>query len=268
MRRDPGSDLARAITFVEGLARRAADETEPFRWGAALFTTSIPDIWDHNFLLVEQTSEEISAPGLVAETDRIMAPRGYEHRKVVVHDAALGDRLAPGFKELGWDATELVWMAHLRSPVAAPDVPVDEMAEAAHTRARDEFNRRDPYVAGEEVVRQLRDAARLTSRVTDKRCFGAYVDDVVAAVCELYSDGVTAQIEDVATLAEYRGRGLATAVVLRALHEAEAWGHDLIFLCADNNDWPKELYAKLGFGPIGRTYQFLLRPPGAPRLPE
>ncbi|MBW3653499.1 MAG: GNAT family N-acetyltransferase, partial [Actinobacteria bacterium] len=67
------------------------------------------------------------------------------------------------------------------------------------------------------------------------------------SVCELYSDGITAQIEDVSTLTKHRSQGLATATVLRALHEARAWGHEMIFLVADADDWPKELYTKLGF---------------------
>ena len=46
---------------------------------------------------------------------------------------------------------------------------------------------------------------------------------------------------------DIRGRGLASAVVLRAVEEAVASGHDFVFLIADDEDWPKELYARLGF---------------------
>ena len=70
----------------------------------------------------------------------------------------------------------------------------------------------------------------------------------------------TAQIEDVGTLGGYRGRGLARAVVLRALAEAGAAGCDLVFLEADEDDWPKELYRRLGFEPIGRIFAFLRKP--------
>jgi GNAT superfamily N-acetyltransferase len=58
----------------------------------------------------------------------------------------------------------------------------------------------------------------------------------------------------------HRGRGHATAIVLRALEEARNGGHELTFLIADENDWPKELYARLGFGPIGRKFAFV-KPP-------
>jgi GNAT superfamily N-acetyltransferase len=62
------------------------------------------------------------------------------------------------------------------------------------------------------------------------------------------------------TLEEHRGRGFARAVVLRAAQEAERAGHDFVFLLADDFGWTKTLYAKLGFDPVGKTYEFSLRP--------
>jgi hypothetical protein len=37
-------------------------------------------------------------------------------------------------------------------------------------------------------------------------------------------------------------------------------GADFVFLIADAQDWPKEMYAKLGFEEIGITYEFLVPP--------
>jgi len=64
-------------------------------------------------------------------------------------------------------------------------------------------------------------------------------------------------VEDVATLEEHRGQGYASAVVMRAVREAQAAGADLIFLVADDEDWPKELYERLGFEIVGRSYKFI-----------
>ena len=79
-------------------------------------------------------------------------------------------------------------------------------------------------------------------------------------MCELYLDGGTAQIEDVATAERFRKKGLATAVVLTAIEAARAAGAELVFLIADAEDWPKEMYAKLGFEEIGHTYEFMIPP--------
>jgi hypothetical protein len=46
--------------------------------------------------------------------------------------------------------------------------------------------------------------------------------------------------------------------VTRALDASREADHDLTFLIADRDDWPKELYAKLGFAEIGRIWEFLL----------
>jgi predicted GNAT family acetyltransferase len=62
-----------------------------------------------------------------------------------------------------------------------------------------------------------------------------------------------AQVEDVYVIPEARGRGYARALVTRAAALA-CEDHDLSFIVADDNDWPKQLYAKLGFEPVGRTW--------------
>ena len=77
---------------------------------------------------------------------------------------------------------------------------------------------------------------------------------------DLYSDGRTAQVEDVATSPDHRGKGLASAVVLRAVEEALASGHTFVFLIANDENGPKELYGRLGFETIGHTWSFLRKP--------
>jgi GNAT superfamily N-acetyltransferase len=60
----------------------------------------------------------------------------------------------------------------------------------------------------------------------------------------------------VATLPAHRGLGLARGVVLRAVGEARDAGCDLVFLHADDDDWPKCLYGRLGFEPLARWSAF------------
>ena len=118
--------------------------------------------------------------------------------------------------------------------------------------------RTDPAILGAEVMRQLVVSKRGTGEVVDTTFFAARVDGEVASYCELYSDGRTAQIENVLTLDRFRKRGLARATVSKALEEARKRRHDLIFLVADHRDWPKELYGKLGFDEVGRIWEFVL----------
>ena len=53
-----------------------------------------------------------------------------------------------------------------------------------------------------------------------------------------------------------RGRGYAKAVVLGAIAEARRAGAEFVCLVADANDWPKELYRRLGFDELGHYTKF------------
>ncbi len=143
-----------------------------------------------------------------------------------------------------------------------PDVRVDEVDRRVLEPLREQIIRAEPWGKDDEVVAQLIASGARMARAGRGRHFAAFVDSVPASGADLYSDGRTAQIEDVATVPDFRGGGLATAVILRALDEALRAGHDFVFLIADDNDWPKELYARLGFEPIGRKFAFL-RPPAS-----
>ena len=110
----------------------------------------------------------------------------------------------------------------------------------------------------EDVVRQIVGQRRVDGAAGRARYLGADAGREVGSYCELYSDGEVGQIEGVLTLPRFRNRGLATAVVTRALRESRAAGHSVTFLLAEEHDWPQELYRKLGFADVGRVWDFLL----------
>jgi len=121
--------------------------------------------------------------------------------------------------------------------------------------------RASPEIQHEEEIRQLVAAQHRRRHAVHVRYFAARSEGRIASYCELFSDGKTGQIESVMTLEPFRGRGLATGVLARALAESRA-AHDLTFLVADSDDWPKELYRKLGFEGRGSIWDFLRPPPG------
>jgi ribosomal protein S18 acetylase RimI-like enzyme len=79
----------------------------------------------------------------------------------------------------------------------------------------------------------------------------------VVSYTDLYVRGSAAQIEDVGTLPEHRGRGYAGAVILAAIGEARRAAADLVLLFAEAEDWPKELYRRLGFDELGSYVKVL-----------
>ncbi len=85
----------------------------------------------------------------------------------------------------------------------------------------------------------------------------AAVAYTIVATSGSSAEARAAQVEDVGTLPEHRGRGYASAVVLAAIAAAREHGADFVFLVADKEDWPKELYRRLGFDELGYYVKFV-----------
>ena len=253
--------LGRILAFERAITDRSVQRRVPFPFGTAFFHDGLPRVWDLNFLQVE--SAEPTVCDLVEEAERLQGGAGLEHRKIAVDDEGLSRRLEPGFRELEWKVEALVVMPHRRKPTRSADLATTRELSAADLRQTWEHGIRSEESMDDESVRQLVEAQELPVHAAAARYFGTLADGSPASYCSLYSDGRTGQIESVMTLPEFRGRGLATAVILRALDESQRAGHDLTFLLADDEDWPKVLYARLGFEPIGRRYTFT-RPKMAP----
>lgn len=253
----------RAVGFEHRLQEHAAERIEEFRWGRAVFNDTFHRVYDLNALRVEHPSPDMTASTLAAEADRLHDEAGHEHRRVVVPDRAVGEGLADGFRELGWEVRRFLFMGQLREPDdTTVRAEVRELDEATHWEAKRWFMSGAPEAFDDLVVTQLLEKDRLKEQIVDFRRFGVEADGKAVSVCELYSDGATGQVEDVSTQEPYRGRGYARSTVLTAVGAARAAGCDFVFLVADEDDWPKALYVKLGFDPLGILYDFLKLPPG------
>lgn len=247
------------LEFERALYDRLVTRKVDFAYGTGLFTDEIPFKYDVNLLRVEG-SPDVTAEQLAVEADRLMDDDVYEHRRVIVDDEELGAELVEGFAELGWEQTRYGWMAHVRPPPRTARGTAYEMDNATHIMAKEIFNRREPFSARDDVVKQMARSDEMIAEAVLRRGFAMNHEGVVASICETYSDGTVGQIEDVATLEEHRGKGLATEVVLTALESLQRANHELIFLVADADDWPKHFYDKLGFEEVGVTYQFIRLP--------
>lgn len=249
--------FGRALELTRRLHDRCARVRAPFEWGTFLSDPSLPLVWDLNFARVE--TDNVPAPAQIVEAvQKLPWPPAARHRKITVDDAALGARLAPGFKELQWQVDRLLFMVLAGDPPPVPATPVVELSSAERADALVRFL---PQVGTKaDTLEQIIASRRVVEEATNVRRFGAYADGELASLCELYLEGGAAQVEDVATAERFRKRGLATAIVLNAVHAARTAGAGFVFLIADADDWPKEMYAKLGFEEIGTTYEFLIPP--------
>jgi GNAT superfamily N-acetyltransferase len=252
------TDAERCIAFLRDHACGISDRGPSGRFGTALLRGDMPSVWSANYVLAERELDAATADDLVREADELLGGAGLKHRKVEVLDGAAGARLAGQFRALGWHVERDLVMPHRRPPDREPDVSGVEEVDAETLAPTWAEGMRPDFAGREDVIEQLV-AHRHALAAAGARFFAARVNGEIASYCDLYSDGRTAQIEAVMTLQRFRNRGLARAVVMAALEAARAHGNDLVFLLADEADWPKRLYDKLGFDAEADVYEFTLR---------
>jgi ribosomal protein S18 acetylase RimI-like enzyme len=143
----------------------------------------------------------------------------------------------------------------LGAPPGAP--PPDAVREAK----REEILALDRQWLEEEFAQQGGDAVDQLSeymhRQWDARPTRAFVSPDATAMAKLWSDGTTAQVEDVYTRPDGRGQGHARALVSHLAALAASEGHDVVYIVADDDDTPKQLYERLGFAPERRARRYV-----------
>ena len=220
--------------------------------GTVVRATRYPNYFDLNVVRVEE-APAMSVETLVAFADEALA--GLAHRRVDFDLIDAAEPLRAAFEAKGWQATRLLWMRHEAPPPPGPDlaveeVPYDAVDDLRVAWHRDEFPDHDPanYHAQAREV-----ALGLGARVLAVREGGAPV-----AFAELERVGAAAEITQVYVRPEYRGAGRGTAMT-RAAIEAASDARDL-WIVANDEGRPKELYARLGFCPAWVTMVFLRLP--------
>jgi GNAT superfamily N-acetyltransferase len=249
--------LGRALAFNRALYERACERREEHRWGVALFDARRPSFWTLNSLHADAPLDPgVRAEDVIDELGRVYPD--HRHRTMMLCDDAAGGRLARGLLERGWHADHIVYMA-LEGARDRPPVPglareaSEEELRAVERAVLAEDPGHDAAVI--EQVLDARAAVRAATPVT--RRFVGTLGGRDGATATLFSDGRVALVEDVATVTPMRGHGLARAAVSAAIDAAVAGGHELIVIGADDDDWPKQLYGRLGFVDLGRVWSFV-----------
>ena len=248
-------DFERGMRLAWGVQERTSTRIVPCRWGRAFFRDDLPQRYYSNFVRIESPLAGVEVEDLVRETDRALA--GLGHRQIQIDDDDDGARLAPGLVERAYKTDHSALLALRRDPDRAGDLGAVE--ELDHVAARPfllEVYRRELTGDDAALTERFVDFRRVVQEAANGRFFAQRVDGRLAGLCELYLVDGVAQVEHVDTLEEFRGRGIARNVVLRAVHEARAAGADLVVIGADLEDWPIELYRRLGFDEVGRTWVF------------
>lgn len=225
--------------------------------GTLYLNSDLPKVWDRNFLWLGPGSAGASANDLVETTDRSLREAGVEHRKFLTAEEHMSDDVAGDLTDLGWTRTELATMTlRDRAPgelkANVKELGADEY-EGYNRRVIEEFSE-----GGPDVTDQLVRLGTMMATAGNGRFFVVEEDGEYVSGTHLYSDGQTAQIEDVGTLQAWRGRGFAKDLMRHVIKVAFDAGHDLLFLVAEADDWPKDFYERLGFSVVGHSVEYKL----------
>jgi ribosomal protein S18 acetylase RimI-like enzyme len=247
-----GEVAARARAWRDAAQAAVCDVLEPWAHGTVVRATRYRSYFDFNVARVEE-DPAMNVDELVALADEALA--GLPHRRVDFDVVHVAEPLRAGFEAAGWKAVRLLWMRREAIPPLGPDIAVEEVPyEAVHDLRvmwhREDFPDQDPggyHVQSREVA--LRRGVQVLAVLEG----GAPV-----AFAQLERVGEAAEITQVYVHPEHRGGGRGKAIT-RAAIEAAGDVRDL-WIVANDEDRPKELYARLGFRAAWTTMEFLRLP--------
>ena len=252
MNSDALSDTAaRARAWHHG-RHSVCDVIDTWAHGTVVRATQHPDIYDLNAVRVEE-DPGMSLEELVGFADEALS--GLAHRHVDFDLVEAAERLRGGLEANGWKATRLLWMRHESPLPPGPDVTVEAVSYDAVQDLRLAWSREDyPDQDPAAFLAQAREVD-LSQGV---QVLAVRERGVPVAFAQLQQRGADAEITHVYVHSERRGNLLGTALTREAIDAAGA-ARDL-WIVADDEARPKELYARLGFRPAWASMEFERHP--------
>jgi predicted GNAT family acetyltransferase len=205
----------------------------------------------HNRLVIRPDQTPVEAAAMCAQE------LGEEHWQVHVQ-GPMAPRMIMDYQAAGWSHTEQLLMvaADVPSRVDVSDVEVSEVASAASVEFTASLEAYIPRLMDPEL-RQLVEREAITGGVA-MHLHLAVLDDAGSPLSEadVLIAGATAQLDNVITIPDRRGRGYATAVIVDSVARARHLGCDVIFLRTAADERIRETYERLGFRTIGTAHVF------------
>ena len=228
------ADVERALAFQAATAGACSDGESDLPFGRVLATPSLAHVYSLNVV-------EVRSPGATIDAVRAAMP-ATRRPSVLLVDEGSQDPLRAELHD--WELDDELTMVLERAPEPPSDGRVREGGAEEIAALQRLWLEHDFGSQGPDALEQLMQYMARQRAVRGTRGFVSPDGD---AMTLLWSDGETAQVEDVFTHPEARGRGHARALVSHVAALAVAEGHQTVFLVADNADTPKELYERLGF---------------------
>ena len=226
---------------------------EPWAHGTVLRAHRYPTYWDFNVVRVEE-EPKLSVEALAAFADEALA--GMAHRRVDLECGAAAEPLREGFKALGWMTERLVWMRHEGPAPSGPTVHVEPVPHEAVDHLRIAWHAED--FPGHEMGEQHLLHAREVALLRGCEVLAVLENDTPVAFAQSSSDGRSAEIDQLYVSRDHRGKGLGTSLTRAAI--SAAGDVEDLWIVADDEGRPKQLYRRLGFRPAWTAIEALRLP--------
>jgi ribosomal protein S18 acetylase RimI-like enzyme len=244
------AEAGRARAWYRGRHEAVCDTLEPWQHGTIVRCARLPDYWDYNLLRVEE-DPGTDAGGLAAVADEALADAA--HRRIEIEPIAVGQRLRDGFRAMGWRTMPLVWMLHDGARPESSRLPVDEVDYDAVNELREAWHYED--FPGQDPTAYHAQARELEMS-RGARVLAAQRDGEPVGFAQLERDPTGTVLAQVYVRPEVRGEGLGTALTCAGIGAAQTANPEGdLWIAADDDDRPKELYARLGFRPVWRMME-------------
>jgi GNAT superfamily N-acetyltransferase len=237
----------RARAWRHASQAAVCDVLEPWTYGTIARATRYPSYFDFNVVRVEQ-DPAMSVDELVSVADDALA--GLAHRRLDFELISVAEPLRAGFAARGWRSMRLLWMRHESPPPPGPELLVEKVPYDAVHDLRVAWHVED---SPDQDAATYHAQAREVALRRDVQILAVREAGVPVAFAQLERDRESAEIAQVYVHPEFRSGGRGTAMT-RAAIEAAGDVRDL-WICADDEDRAKELYARLGFRPAWTTME-------------
>jgi GNAT superfamily N-acetyltransferase len=255
------TDVAvRALAWTRRPQELICDRVEPWEHGKVYRMSRYPTYFDFNTVRVRD-DPKMDVEALIGFADQALA--GLEHRRLDFDSGQVAEPLRAEFHARGFKSTRLVWMRFEGRRPDIAEIPVAEVSYDTVSDLRIAWHQED-FPGREDSdyhahSREVRLALGIRTLAVHE-----HARPVAFASLNLGDDEI--EIGALYVLPEYRGQGRGTALIQTAITAAGDVEH--LWICADDEDRPKQLYARLGFRPVLTTTEFLRLPPAGGRVPR
>jgi len=219
------------------------------------------DMYDHNFTYIKSTSICKESLQQLIKNEMDLNHQENKYFCKITMDEMIDEKCMEGFfkkpevehcgkyvyipmKSPGWNSINGCQIRKITDSSMVEDLISLDIIQNSETSGEDFCNRRAKR-RGEVYLSEM----PLESYI-------CYYNGIPVGNCDLLLYNGTAKIEDFVVLPEYQRRGIGTTILKYLIDTAISSRVDTIYLVADEDDWPKKMYVKMGFEKVCDSYAF------------